>query len=617
MSSPLLNNPNVAVITGDPIDVLGKIAEKVAKLPTQDELCKMADDVRRRIITGNHACRLKSYTTSDPAVFFAAMVALQLIDTMAMSISIPTACVSVSGLEINPIWASKLTTPELNFVILHEVLHVHHGHLTRGLSLNHEVANMAGDLAINDLLSEWSNTIQTKVSEKWPFDKLISPPADGLYVGKNPFENFPRGKSLEWYYNEIMKNCPPPPPGGDGPGGDVGQPGGQPGQNGGQSGQNGGQPGGQSGQNGQMSQEEWDKHLKEMLNKMRESGGEFQTQAEDMAKQAIFDDAMTKQVEDAAKKAAQQIEKLSQKLPMKGGLTQQKLDEYLSGGIDTDAKLGKAFRSMNKPKQMTSATAQRGVDGLVERADDEGMWRTILSPLQTFILTDVKRHNHRRPVQLSIASDLTETLGEDVFLRGRIFGPTVGGEVLVIVDTSGSTCDYWMLSIAKCLECLAVMSGSKIVLRCVMFSDQTPSIADEYLFWNSGTNEEEDLSLISVIEPGKEVMSDHVIDVSPFIDAGIVEIQKMVGEHIQGGGGTCLVPVVNSIRNTVGDQVNKRFLVTVIITDADLYGGDEVWARSSDVVDTFGDHVSWLFLDLYGVDYSTIVGENKYLIKCR
>ena len=116
--------------------------------------------------------------------------------------------------------------------------------------------------------------------------------------------------------------------------------------------------------------------------------------------------------------------------------------------------------------------------------------------------------------------------------------------------------------------------------------------------------------------PGKQVMEEHIVDVSPWLDLTHVEVKELVGSKIVGGGGTELLPIVQHIQNTVGEDVSERFDVTIILTDAELCGNEMNWAESQQVFEVFGEHVSWIFLDLYNANYSAIQGEKKYLITC-
>jgi hypothetical protein len=347
--------------------------------------------------------------------------------------------------------------------------------------------------------------------------------------------------------------------------------------------------------------------------------GTIETDIDDPAKQAAMSEMVDKLMQKATQQAidrAGELEEQSSQRHISGGMTKKKLEDYLSGPKTADEQRARQFNRQTKSQQMASGSAQRGVDGVVDRADDEAMWTDILEPIRTKVLTDKRRYDHRRAVQMSIADSLSEDLGEEIHLKGRVWGYSAGGEVLVIVDTSGSTQDYWQLSIAKCVECISVMAKNKVVLRVVVFSDSDPCVKDEFVFYNGELVEPDEFSHQSVVEDGEDLIPEHIVDVQDMIQQSTVETAKLVGSTITGGGGTAILPVVNKIKNVVGENVAERFLVTVIITDAELYGPDVPWSQSTDVTDTFGEHVAWLFLDLYDANYDAIVGEKKFLISC-
>ena len=588
------------------------------------------------ILAANKVCRLKSYVIEHPAIFYAAMVIRELMATARWTTTIPTAAVSSSGLLLNPDFVEKLTPPQRNFLLAHEALHLRQDHLRRcsGL-LPKEVANIAADLAINCKLVDWCS-IKTKVSDSWPYSTIFEKLDDGCFPGEAPFEEFPPWLALEEYY-EMLKDKMPK--GGNNPGGDEpgGEPGGQGGEPGGQGGdddddsnvitdpdqipdnlthQPGGHPGGKTLKidSRGWTQEQWDKLIEKLKNT-----GMFDTEHEDQAKEAQLIEQQNAMMDEAAKEGAEQIDAFDEKYGKKiqGGLTKELLDDYLNGDEDIDSRQARRIKRVDAAKQLSSGCSSRGVDGIVDRSDDPAMWQSILEPIREKILTDDMEFDHRVAARVAMAESLSSALGADMTLKGRVEGWRVGGEVLCILDTSGSTCDYWQLSVAKCVECVAAMPESKVVIRCLVFSDHKPSPTSEYIFYNSELVEEGELNTDSVVLAGAQVPEKNIVDVSEFADQGTVEIRKIVGGTIQGGGGTELLPTVNAVKETVGEDISQRFLVTVIITDAALYGPDVPWSRSSDVTATFGDHVCWLFLDLYNENYEEIVGEQKYLISCR
>ena len=614
------------------------------------------EELRRGLKIANTVCTNKAFVADYPAVYYTGFVAKHLLDTMFISDEVDTAGVSVSGLVVNPEFMAQCTPPQWNFILLHEALHIRLDHIKRMEGKYHVIANVAGDLAINCMIEQWTK-IQTKKSEVWPYDHLIERVPNGCYPGQNDFAKYPPFEAMEWYYNELMKDiqnrAKQMQQGQQGQGqpqqGQQGQ--GQQQQGQGQGQQQGGQGSGkqkvdpnqsggglmdaladawnhkddpqQGGGDGEgpttdpnpgLTEEE----IKDLLNKMGATGT-IETDIDDPAKQAAMGELVDKMMQKATDDAlgrAEELEKKAQSQHISGGMTKQKLEDYLNGPKNADEQKARQFNRQNQAQQMSSGSAQRGVDGIVDRADDEAMWMDILEPIRTKVLTDKRQFNHRRATQMAIADALSDDFGVDVHLKGRVWGYSAGGEVLVIVDTSGSTCDYWQISIAKCVECISVMAQNKVILRVVVFSDSDPSINDEFVFYNGEQVEEEDFSHQSVVEDGKDLLPDHIVDVQDMIMQDTVETAKLVGNTITGGGGTAILPVVNKIRNVVGEDVSQRFLVTVIITDAELYGPDVPWSRSSDVTDTFGEHVAWLFLDLYGADYASIVGEKKFLISC-
>lgn len=108
--------------------------------------------------------------------------------------TIPTACIGLNGagnpvLMINKEFFSNLSEQHRVGLLQHEILHLAQGHLFRGKDLNHQVANQAMDIAINQYINS---------------DYL---PTGGLMPA---MFNLPTGKSFEYYYVELMKNAPNP-----------------------------------------------------------------------------------------------------------------------------------------------------------------------------------------------------------------------------------------------------------------------------------------------------------------------------------------------------------------------------------------------------------------------
>ena len=67
-----------------------------------------------------------------------------------------TACTDGSRLIFDPAFAEKLSDQELQFVILHEVLHCVFRHCIRGKGLHSELYNIACDMVVNStILAMW------------------------------------------------------------------------------------------------------------------------------------------------------------------------------------------------------------------------------------------------------------------------------------------------------------------------------------------------------------------------------------------------------------------------------------------------------------------------------
>lgn len=67
-----------------------------------------------------------------------------------------TACTDGSRLIFDPAFAEKLSDQELQFVILHEVLHCVFRHCIRGKGLHSELYNIACDIVVNStILAMW------------------------------------------------------------------------------------------------------------------------------------------------------------------------------------------------------------------------------------------------------------------------------------------------------------------------------------------------------------------------------------------------------------------------------------------------------------------------------
>lgn len=130
----------------------------------------------------------KSLITSCP--FYASIILnLKIIETT----SVKTFCVNSSELNFNPEFSETLSLKNVIIVLKHEVLHLvfkHHLRSTTLTKFNHEMWNIACDLAIN-----------TDLSCEDGFPECGIFPGDGEYI------DFPDGLSAEQYYKMVMKDA--------------------------------------------------------------------------------------------------------------------------------------------------------------------------------------------------------------------------------------------------------------------------------------------------------------------------------------------------------------------------------------------------------------------------
>lgn len=520
---------------------------------------------------------------------------------------------------------------------------------------------------------------QCKPTEIWPFDRIFEPIKDEICMpGEGDFAGMPDNQAAEDYYDLLMKQLQQlkqmlqqmqqqgqqgqsGQQGGDfGCPSQQGQQGQQSGQQGQQSGQQGGNPqpgqgqgqqggqpqagqgGGDSGQQQGQQQDQGDgdgsdqqgntqkqngdgegegesdideeraKQLGEIAKKL----GLFGTDTEDAALDAQMQDLQEDTLEKARENGDKDIDSFSSTSKVGGGLTHEEYHDHVDNPGTKDGNKSNQKARQRKRPSVGQGVASRGVDALVDRSDDDSMWNEMLEPLRQKALTTEKSYAHREMDVVSVACGIGGAIGEDVFLQGCIEGYEHGGEVLFIVDTSGSTGDYWALSVAKAVECLSAMENNSVVLRVVLFSSGV-SLNNEYIFYNGMNTEASSLDKKSVLFNGKEVYDEHIVDVAEWIAMPHVDIAHLVGTKIVGGGGTELLPIIQHLRQTLKEQLPERFLVTIILTDAALDSEDWTWATSDLVYESLGSHVNWLFLDLYGQDYAAVHGEHKYLIACR
>lgn len=95
----------------------------------------------------------------------------------------------------NPKWCADKTLDNIMFVIMHEILHKWGAHPYRMSKMNvddHEIANIAADLAINCVLVNQENRIPDDI--------------DILLPGYGDYADMPRDMSFEWYYDKLKKD---------------------------------------------------------------------------------------------------------------------------------------------------------------------------------------------------------------------------------------------------------------------------------------------------------------------------------------------------------------------------------------------------------------------------
>ena len=103
----------------------------------------------------------------------------------------------------DPAFVNELTDEEAVYVFFHEVLHLALHHCTRRKFSNHELGNIATDLAVNELINVKAGSCE--------------PPKDkdgnivGVHVGelkKNPvYSDIEERQSAEWYYDYLQRKA--------------------------------------------------------------------------------------------------------------------------------------------------------------------------------------------------------------------------------------------------------------------------------------------------------------------------------------------------------------------------------------------------------------------------
>jgi predicted metal-dependent peptidase len=132
---------------------------------------------------------------------------------LGMMSKIPESRVGTMGVRVkdgarfelfyNPSFVEALTDEEATFVFYHEVCHLALLHCTKRKFDNHDVGNIATDLAVNELIPE--NDLCKRPKDK--SGKIM-----GVFVDemkKEPrFKDILPNQSAEWYYDYLMKRLP-------------------------------------------------------------------------------------------------------------------------------------------------------------------------------------------------------------------------------------------------------------------------------------------------------------------------------------------------------------------------------------------------------------------------
>ncbi len=117
--------------------------------------------------------------------------------------SIPTAGVMVKDADVhmlvNPGFISNLTDAQIKGLLKHECFHLAFEHCTSRMLTPHRVANIAADLAINSDIPKKELPEGGMVPGEVDAEFLATP------LGKL-IKGFPKHKSQEWYFAEIMKD---------------------------------------------------------------------------------------------------------------------------------------------------------------------------------------------------------------------------------------------------------------------------------------------------------------------------------------------------------------------------------------------------------------------------
>lgn len=122
------------------------------------------------------------------------------------SMKIPTMGVLVMAdgrfkLEYNPVWLETLSDAEATYIFYHEILHLALLHCTSRALGSKELANIATDLAVNELIPVTVGTCEPPRDEKGELS--------GTFVSEfkkeKMFSDIEEKQSAEWYYDYLRK----------------------------------------------------------------------------------------------------------------------------------------------------------------------------------------------------------------------------------------------------------------------------------------------------------------------------------------------------------------------------------------------------------------------------
>ena len=135
--------------------------------------------------------------------FFASlMMQLKIVkdDERMEQMGMPTMATNGKELIFHSKFVEKLTCSDLNFVIIHEIMHVAMGHMWRRNNRIPEIWNIACDYAINLAIMEICGDYQKRL-KNLSDDELVTMPKEVLYDEKY------KGMFAEQIYEDLMKNA--------------------------------------------------------------------------------------------------------------------------------------------------------------------------------------------------------------------------------------------------------------------------------------------------------------------------------------------------------------------------------------------------------------------------